>query len=125
MKKSIVVLYFLAGGVPTEEDRAIADDIKGTVRFRNGKFVAATDAAEACDFIAGHITDDIAKAYAKAKRIENATFEVGADDAKIARQTERKARAEAPKHGMRPPKAPPGSAAAPPAPPSPPGLPKA
>lgn len=120
MKKSLVVLYFLAGGVPTEEDRAISDDIKGTVRFRNGKFVSATDAPEACDYIAGHITEDIAKAYAKTKRLENAIFEDGSDAAKVARQTERKAKAEAPKHGMRPPKAPPLVPAAPAAPPSPP-----
>ena len=59
MKRKI--LFFIAGPVPTEAERAEASEIVGNVVFRNVKF-AADENPEQCDGVAGLVPDNYKRA---------------------------------------------------------------
>ena len=59
-----VILFFIAGMVPTEAERAAAEKL-GTSRFRNAQ-LAVNDSIEKCDAVAGLVPE----AYQNVKGIE-------------------------------------------------------
>lgn len=52
---SKVILFFTAGPVPTDAERAAAEKL-GTARFRNAR-LAVGDAIEKCDAVAGLVPE--------------------------------------------------------------------
>lgn len=50
-----IILFFIAGMIPTEAERAAAEKL-GTGRFRNAK-LAANDSREQCDAVAGLVPE--------------------------------------------------------------------
>lgn len=67
------ILYFLAGMVPTQDERDDAAQY-GPVMFRNRNYVSSTHSLEPCDFVAGAVPslyDDLPRAkIARALRKE-------------------------------------------------------
>lgn len=54
MKK--IILFFIKGAIPTDEERAAAEKL-GTYRFRNSILVKDSDPIEKCDAVAGVIPE--------------------------------------------------------------------
>ena len=74
-KKQKRVLFFLAGSVPTEEEKKAAQKIEGNVVFRNGSAVKDTDSLEPADAVAGNYPkryEGIAELIGKAKKAKKA-----------------------------------------------------
>jgi len=66
---SKVILFFIAGAIPTDAERAAAEKV-GTARFRNAK-LATNDPIEKCDAVAGLVPES----YKDVKGIEVLTVE--------------------------------------------------
>ncbi|WLJ71038.1 hypothetical protein [Sphingomonas phage Kimi] len=68
IKKLPVVLFFIAGVIPTEEEQAEAEAIEADVKFRNASLVGLDHAPEDFDDVAGAVPD----VYAEAKAAKEA-----------------------------------------------------
>lgn len=66
MKRNLfTVLFFISGPVPTEAQKAEADEMvsgKVKVSFRNALYVAEGDSLERCNFVAGDVPHQYVKA---------------------------------------------------------------
>lgn len=62
--KPAKILYFINGPLPSEKDRKEAENIKGTVHFRNAQHVPdEPHALEICDGVAGCVPKLYEKAF--------------------------------------------------------------
>ena len=71
---SKVILFFIAGSIPTAAERAAAEKA-GTARFRNAK-LATNDPIEKCDAVAGLVPES----YKDVKGIE--VLDIAAEEPK-------------------------------------------
>lgn len=73
-----VVLFYIDGPVPSEEDEKIVGqilqgNIRWTVRFRNAQAIGKGETLERCDFVAGNLPQELwekLKGYENVKGVE-------------------------------------------------------
>lgn len=80
MKTGLRTLYFIKSHVPTEKERADAENYGNNVSFRNSMFVEG-DTIEQDVYVAGSIPDAYAE-HPKAKKLKEAKEAVGGDKPK-------------------------------------------